>query len=656
MIPASADPTTLADSRPQSPEAAEAVYHVREWGAGYFFVNDEGHAAVRPEAAQKLAIDIYDVVQELRSSGAPLPLLIRFNDLLHTRVARLNESFRQAIQRTAYRSRYEGVFPVKVNQLREVVEEILEAGASYRYGLECGSKAELAATLPYVASNEMLLICNGAKDEPMMRLMLAAQKLGKNVLPVLERQDEIRMLSRLAREADVDARFGVRVRLATAGAGLWSESGGEHSKFGLSLAELTALVERLRAEGRAHQLRLLHFHLGSQIADLSNVREAVEEGGRLYAELYRRGIWLHYLDIGGGLGISYEAGNPDAPGSINYGLDDYTHAVISALKEVCDREGVPHPIVVSESGRAVAAFHSVLIVEAIDVRRQAVEELPAAGVDAEATRRMHALEQAAADAADAEALAALRRASAALHQSALAQFRKGALTLEEKAAFDLRHRAFLQALRAQAEALALEELPPDLADLPLHEPDHYLCNFSVFRSLSDYWAIGQRFPIMPIHRLLEAPARRGKLVDLTCDSDGQVTDYISRTGHKHFLELHPLDPREPYFLGIFLTGAYQDIMGDMHNLFGRVTEAHVYADAEEPQNFYVETILPGALIEEQLALVQYFPNDLERRMGKMIQAGVRAGVLRPKEGVAMLEQYRRVFREYTYMNTSRTEE
>jgi arginine decarboxylase len=635
-----------------TPEKAEDLYHVPSWGSGYFFVNEAGHVAVRPIRGQDLSIDLHEVVERLRERGIRYPALIRFQDLLKSRVEHLNESFRQAIADTGYQNRYQGVFPIKVNQLREVVEEILDAGKPYNYGLECGSKSELVATLPYLEAFDTLLLCNGCKDDAMMRLMLAGQQLGKNILPILERYEEYEMLLRPAREMDIPTQFGVRVRLTTAGAGLWSESGGENSKFGISLTELIKLVDELKAEAHPAALRLLHFHLGSQIADVEKVRQAIEEAAQVYAWLHRQGITVEYLDIGGGLGVNYEADNPEALGYINYNLDDYTHTVVSAMKEACDRAGVPHPVIVSESGRAITAHHSVLIVQVLGARvKDVVESLAGPVAPHPLLAEMSALlDHLQAHRLTLEALQEAFAAAEALRAQVTDTFRQGDISLEQKARFERLYWSACFALNERAHHLVPGDLPPSLATLDRQLVDHYLCDFSIFRSLIDHWAIGQRFPIMPIHRLDEAPTRRGTLADLTCDSDGQVKDFVSPEGDRHFLELHRLNPDQPYYLGFFLMGAYQDIMGDMHNLFGRVTEVHVYADEEEPGDFYVEEILKGATIEEQLAMVQYYPNDLERRMASLIQQQVKAGRVRPHAGVQLLEQYRRAFRDYTYLN------
>lgn len=679
MDPVAPAPTDVSPALPDvasvpfTPADADRLYHVSKWGMHYFGITDDGHVSVHPMGKDGPELDLYAIAEELRAEGVQTPFLIRFQDLLHTRVARLNEAFARAIADAGYRNVYQGVFPVKVNQLREVVEEVLEAGQPYKYGLECGSKAELVATLPYLESDEMLLVCNGYKDAEMMRLLRAGQLLGKNVIPILERPEELAMLREVAKgdldgdepDAPQPAAFGVRVRLATQGAGLWSESGGEGSKFGLSFADLVALVAELRARPEPLDFRLLHYHLGSQLASAANVRLAALEAGRVYAWLHKQGLGVRYIDIGGGLGVTYDAGNAEVRGGIDYTLGEFTAAVVGAIMEACDAEGVPHPILVSESGRAVAAYHSMLVVEVVARRAKGQAEPIVSGIAhpfldalASAEGDLDALAAPSGDGAPPPGTASIDDTALlldgfgarldALREDAATAFRTGEMPLVVKAEAETRLWALQRRLRDTAARMAV--LTPSMVALDKALADHYLCDFSVFRSMVDHWALGQRFPIVPIHRLNEAPPHRGTLVDLTCDSDGKVASFISPAGDKHALELHDVHPGQPYLLGVFLMGAYQDIMGDMHNLFGRVTEAHVYADADEPGGYYVEQVMPGQSVEDILALVQYFPYDLVRRMDKLVRREVRHGRLRPKEGVSLLGLYRRAFSSYTYVD------
>ncbi|ARA93198.1 arginine decarboxylase [Rhodothermaceae bacterium RA] len=637
---------------------AEALYRVDAWSDGYFFVNDAGHVAVSPEADRSRAIDLKRLVDDLRQEGLTFPVLIRFHDILRARVEHLNAAFARAIEEFGYANRYTSVYPIKVNQLHEVVEEILDAGRPYGLGLECGSKAELVAALPHLESDDTLLICNGYKDPSMLRLILTGQQLGKSVIPVVEKFGEFEGLLRLAREMDVRPRFGVRIHLSTRGAGKWAESSGDRSKFGVTIPELVRIITRLKAERLEDALVLLHFHLGSQIADIQPLKQAVKEVAQVYVQLHARGIGVRYIDVGGGLGVNYASGYSDHAGSINYSLQEYANSIVYAVKEVCDAAHVPVPALVSESGRALTAHHSVLIVEALQAYRkdEIQPDFRPAEADHQVIHELYAtLEQVRAyrtappDRLPARLLEAYHDAAEKRQESNLL-FSLGYLPLEQKALAENLYWSICRAIHEQVDFDAELPVPAELLALDDRLIDQYLCDFSVFQSMLDHWAIGQRFPIMPIARLDEPPDRRGVLVDLTCDSDGKVSHYVDADEEKDFLELHTPRPDEPYFLAFFLMGAYQDIMGDMHNLFGRTTEVHVYFDEEEPNNYYIEKTIPGATVEEMLSLVQYFPNDLHRRMNGLIRRKIEAGHLRPKAGMEILARYDAMFKQMTYYN------
>ena len=654
----------LADSLPATdapdawtPDDAERLYHVQAWGGPYFHVNERGHAAVRPSREENTSIDLWDVVQELDRQDVQFPALVRFQDLLATRVVELNEAFRTAMAEAGYEGGYNGVYPVKVNQLREVVEDILEAGKPYGYGLECGSKAELVATLPNLDDDETLLICNGYKDAEMLRMMLDFQRLGKNVLPIVEKHAEFEQLERIGKKLGTGPRFGVRVRLSASGSGKWAESGGDHSKFGVSTPDLLEIVERLEAEGRPEALYLLHFHLGSQIADINSLKAAVKEIARVYAYLRQRGLPIRYVDVGGGLGVNYEAGAVGAAGAVDYSVQEYANAIVFAVQEICDAEEVPHPTLVSENGRAVTAHHSVLLVEVFGVTTKPEAE-PDWTPDDDDHPILHELyrirELVRLDGASNGGRVRLAEILEAYHdateqrQQADALFGYGYLDLQAKADAERLYWSACRAINERVHRADPDWLPQELADLDDHLVDQYLCDFSIFQSMLDYWAIGQRFPIMPIHRLDEEPTRRATLVDLTCDSDGKISRFVAPDHDKRFLEVHPLVKDGRYFLGIFLMGAYQDILGDTHNLFGAVTEAHVYADAEEPEGFYVETVIPGETVQQMLAHVQYFPQSLQKKVEKLLREKSKQGVIRPREATTILDAYRRLLDGYTY--------
>lgn len=636
-------------------EDSENLYRVALWGESYFFVNEEGHLTVRPILGDSIGIDLYKVVQDLRQQRIQFPLLIRFQDLLRSRVTELNTAFRKAIEESGYGNSYIGVYPIKVNQLHEVVQEILEAGRPFGFGLESGSKAELVAALPHLEDDRTLLICNGYKDWTMMRLLLIGQLLGKNVIPILEKFSELRLLLSQASELGVRPKFGARVRVSVTGSGKWAASGGDSSKFGITISELVKLIDEVSLNGVADGFKLLHFHMGSQILDIQNLKQAVKEIARIYATLRKRGLEIEYLNVGGGLGVNYEAGEVTSPHGINYTLQEYVNAVVYTVKEVCDAENVPHPILVSESGRALTAHHSVLIVEVIaaNTRENMDEPLPMGATDHPQVAELAKLFNSVAD-------KSVRRKSLPVlletfHDAAEKRqeigllFELGYLSLEQKAAAERLYWSICTTINRMLQKRNPELLPKDLVAMKEQLTDQYLCDFSVFQSILDYWAIGQVFPIMPIHRLNEQPSRVATLVDLTCDSDGKVDRFVSPLGSKNALEVHRLVEGQPYYLGFFLMGAYQDILGDIHNLFGRVTEVHVYADADEPDNYFIEKVIKGTSVQEILAVVQYFPNDLQRRMEQLIQQKVKDGLIRPKIGVQLLDQYSKAFHEYTYL-------
>jgi arginine decarboxylase len=629
---------------------ASELYRLDAWSDRFFRINDRGHIAVHPFEDSELCIDVMDVVQEAERRDLSFPLLLRFQDVLRARVQRLNAAFSQAIEESSYQNVYRSVYPIKVNQLHEVVEEVLDAGKPYELGLECGSKAELVAALPHLTEDETLLICNGVKDRTMLSLILSAQRLGKNVIPVMEKYAEFEQLMAMVDGHDLPTRFGVRIRLRTAGSGRWADSGGYRSKFGVSLPELVELVEALECTHRTDSFVLLHFHLGSQIADIQTLKQAVKEMAQIYAELRKRGVPLRYFDVGGGLGVNYSGGYEE--GGINYSLQEYANAVVYSVMEVCDAKQVPHPILISESGRAITAHHSVLIVEALGAfRKDRVADdfkLPEDAVpmvrdlggilERLESRKKISISQ----------LLEAYHDAVEIHREAAILFSVGYLPLEQNALIERLYWSSCSAILRRLRQAEPYPEPAEFYELEDKLVDQYLCDFSVFQSMLDHWAIDQPFPILPMQHLDRRPTRRALLVDLTCDSDGKVSQYVSSNDDKNFLKLHPLVPDERYFLGFFLMGAYQDIMGDAHNLFGRVPEVHIYADGEEDGNFWIEKVIPGTEVQEMLAQVQYFPNDLQRRMNDIIKEKIESGDLRPKLGMAILDQYMSCFRDGTY--------
>jgi len=638
-----------------SVEDAAELYQVASWGKPYFFVNEKGHAALNAMDEAKTTIDIASVVESLKERGVQFPMLIRFQDVLINQVRRLNAAFSAAIAEAGYRGRYCGVYPIKVNQLHEVVDELLQAGREFGMGLECGSKAELIAALPQIEA-DTLLICNGVKDREMLALLIAGQQLGQNNVPVIERFEEFLEIQSLSKTTDFFPQIGVRVRLATRGSGRWSESSGVNAKFGLSAAEVVELVDALAAIGLSEKLVLLHCHIGSQVADIQVLKQATKEVTRVYAELVRKGCPIKYLDLGGGLGVNYDSSDLEEDGGINYSLQEYANAIVSNVREVCDAQQIANPIIVTESGRALTAHHSALIVPILSARIKA-DTKRLAPLDRDTPEPVLALERTLGSLAGAKRRDALVEAFHVANErleEARSLFALGYLSIEQRAAAETLYwqicQTVLEGLRGMPEFS-----PPELAELEYLLTDQYLCDFSVFQSMLDHWAIGQPFPIMPVQRLDEQPTRRGVLVDLTCDSDGKVTHYVSSQTDKQYLPLHEIPAGEPYYLGFFLMGAYEDIVGDSHNLFGRVSEAHVYADPEEPENFWVEKIIPGAAVQDMLAQVQYFPNDLHRRMSELVRSKIREGIVRPTHGMQILDQYMAVFAKNTYCEPGSSE-
>ena len=626
--------------------SALALYNVERWGAPYFSVNGKGHVAVRPSGEPLREIDMMELVREARERGLAFPLTLRFQDLLRHRVQTVNRAFAEAIAEAGYKNVYRGVFPIKVNQLREVVEEVVDAGAEFHFGLEAGSKPELLAALSMHDDPESLIICNGYKDADYVRNAMLGRKLGKRLVMVVEKIEELTQILAVAKQMDVEPWIGVRVRLATKGAGKWATSGGEDAKFGLSTAELVEASELLRREGKAHYLKLVHFHVGSQIPDIGTIKRAVREAARFYAKLHKLGHDLGYLDVGGGLGIDYDGSRTTFDSSVNYSLHEYTRDVVAAVQEVCDEEKVAHPVLVSESGRAIAAHHSVLVVEAFGAIEKVSRgpEVTAAEGDPAVVRDIIAIYQSLGSKHRLESLHDAQE----IREKADSMFSLGLLDLPAKAKVETVY------WRIAAKVVELfrgvRYVPEEVKDLEISLSDQVMCNFSVFQSLLDHWALGQLFPVMPLHRLKEAPERQATLVDITCDSDGKVARFIDLQDVKPTLPVHRAEEGKPYYLGFFLAGAYQDIMGDMHNLFGRVNEMHIFLDEDEESGYYIEEIIGGNTIGNVLALTQWEKSELTRRMKVQVDTAIKADRLKPNEGMRLLDSYEKALEGYTYLN------
>ena len=639
---------TLEKTKPDwDIEAAINTYNVDGWGTGYFTINAAGNAEVRPLQENGGSIDVLEVVNEARARGLAFPLVIRFQDLLRHRVQSVNRAFHHAIAEFGYKNHYRGVFPIKVNQLREVIEEIVDAGQEFHFGLEAGSKPELIASIAAHKDLESLIICNGYKDRAYIRAALMGRKLGKAVIIVVEKLEELQQTISIAKEIGVEPFIGIRVRLNAKGSGIWSPSGGENAKFGLDTANLVAASEMLKAEGMASALKLVHFHVGSQVPDISTIKRAVREAARYYAKLAKLGHELGYLDVGGGLGVDYDGSRSSFDSSTNYSLQEYANDVIYNIMEVCDSEGVAHPAIVSEGGRAIVAHHSVLVVEAFG----SIEKSPAAAANVIAEETDPKLVQ---DILEVQRL--LRRGNRieSLHdakqikEQAQQMFDLGLLELVTKAKIENVYWQLAQQIVTLHKGLRY--VPDEVKELETSLGDQYICNFSVFQSLLDHWALGQLFPIMPIHRLDTAPDRNGTLVDITCDSDGKVDKFIDLQDVRDTLALHSIPPGEPYYLGVFMVGAYQDIMGDLHNLFGRVTEVHVFLDEDEESGWYIEEVIEGSTIGQVLALTQWDKIELMRLVKMQVDAAIKSDRLKPNDAMKLLADYERDLNGSTYLS------
>jgi arginine decarboxylase len=627
-------------------DAAISTYNVDGWGTGYFTVNSAGNAEVRPLKEKGGAIDILDVVKEAQNRGLGFPLVIRFQDLLRHRVESVNCAFQRAIEEFGYKNHYRGVFPIKVNQLREVIEEIVEAGQEFHFGLEAGSKPELVAALAMHKDPESLIICNGYKDRAFVRIALMGRKLGKSVVIVVEKLEELEQAIRASKEVGVEPMIGIRVRLYSKGSGKWSPSGGENAKFGLDTTSLIAASEMLKAAGLGHCFKLVHFHIGSQVPDISTIKRAVREAARYYAKLSKLGHELGYLDVGGGLGVDYDGSRSDFDSSANYSLQEYANDIVWNIMDVCDSEGVPHPAIVNEGGRAIVAHHSVLVVEAFSSIEKTTGKLKV-----DISDKDHKLVS---DILDVKQRLKRGNRLESLHdiqqikEEAQQTFTLGHLDLESKAKIDSVYWQLAQQIVNMHRGLRY--VPEEVKELETSLGDQYICNFSVFQSLLDHWALGQLFPIMPIHRLTTPPDRNGMLVDITCDSDGKVSKFIDLQDVKYTLPLHRILPGEIYYLGVFMVGAYQDIMGDLHNLFGRVTEAHVFLDPDEELGWYIEEVIEGSTIGEVLAMTQWDKVELMRLLKTQVDGAIKGDRLKPNDAMKLLSDYERLLNEYTYLS------
>ena len=630
-----------ADIRAWTVKDAIELYNVHGWGREFFTVNDSGHVEVRPGGPGSPGIDLKELVDDLKNRGLKLPLLIRFSDILRTCVEQLCGSFQQAIAENDYRGTYRGVYPIKVNQQRHVVEELLDYGRPYGLGIEAGSKPELLVALALQENPEALILCNGYKDRAFIETALLARKLGRQIIITMDRLGELDTVIAASRELDIRPVLGVRARLSTRGAGKWVESTGDRSKFGLTAGELMALVERLRAEDMLDCLQLLHFHIGSQITAIRAIKDALREAARMLVELHALGAPMRYIDCGGGLGVDYDGSRTNFHSSMNYTLQEYAADVVSQVAEACNAKGVPHPDIITESGRALVAHHSVLIFNVLGTNEILLGQIPQSLGKGEHSiiRQLYETYEGISRKNFQEAY----HDALQLKEEAVTAFNLGLLALKDRARVEQLFWACCE--RILKIVRDVPYVPDDLEGLERQLSDTYYCNFSLFQSLPDHWAVRQLFPTMPIHRLDRAPVRRAVLADLTCDSDGKMDQFIDLRDVKHSLELHPLNG-SPYYIGTFLVGAYQEILGDLHNLFGDTDAVHVRMVGDD---YVVDHVVKGDSVCEVLSYVQYTKDDLVSRMRRAVETALRDKRLTMAESGRFMSRYEEALEGYTYL-------
>jgi len=619
---------------------ASELYEVPRWGKGYFSVSSAGHVMVHPTKDPSAAIDLKQLADDLQARGINLPLLIRFSDILRHRLSDIHDAFKAAIAQHQYGGRYCCVYPIKVNQQRQVVEEVLNFGAPYRFGLEAGSKPELLAVIA-MASNDTPIICNGFKDAEYIETVMLASKMGRNIIPVVEKYTELDLILEYCEKVGVRPQIGMRVKLAARGGGRWQGSGGYRSKFGLTVGEILHGLDVLKQRGMADCFKLLHFHLGSQIPNIRIVKHALNEAARIYTELHKAGAGLEYL--GGGLGVDYDGSQTNFESSTNYTLEEYANDVVYHIQTVCDDAGVPHPTIVSESGRAVVAYHSVLIFNVLGVSGFGGNGGPKLPNPDEVEQPLIDLTDTFNNMTTRNALEGYHDAQQALDM-ALNLFSGGYLPLTQRVQAETLYWAIL--LKLQKLVQQMDEVPEDLQNLDEQLSSTYFCNFSLFQSIPDSWAIKQLFPVMPIHRLQERPTEHAVLGDITCDSDGKIDQFIDRRDVKRTLPLHAFGD-DPYYLGVFLVGAYQEILGDMHNLFGDTHAVHIRLDGNG--NVVLEAVIKGDTVQEVLAYVEFDAEMLLHRMHVDLETAVRENRLDLEQSGRLLRFYEDGLHGYTYL-------
>jgi len=625
-------------------DEAREHYNIKGWGAGYFDINSKGNIVVHPDQKSTHYIDLKELVDDIQSKGYSLPVLIRFSDILKASIANLANSFQNSIDEYGFEGQYHGVYPIKVNQQRQVVEEIVKFGQPFNIGLEAGSKPELHAILAILDNPEALLVCNGYKDEAFIRLALMSQKLGKRVFIVVEKLDELALIDKVAKELGVQPNIGLRIKLVSAGQGRWSSSTGEYSKFGLNTMELMEALEIAKSKNILDCVKLIHFHLGSQITNIRRIKDSLKEVGRFYSELMKFGCNIQYIDVGGGLGIDYDGSRSTFASSTNYSVQEYANDVVYHLLEICKAEDLPHPNIISESGRAMTAHHSILVVNVLDVTSfpEWSEQIEIADDAPEVVKEVFDV----LDSTSNKNLIESWHDAVHLKDEAQNQFLLGLISLTDRAMAERIYWGICRKIEKLSSRLKF--LPDDIRNLRTKLADKYFCNFSVFQSVPDSWAIDQVFPVVPLNRLHEEPDRDATIADITCDSDGRIDTFIgTHRGTENTLRVHSLQPGESYCLCIFLTGAYQEILGDLHNLFGDTNTVHVSLKEDGSLNY--EQIIEGEDVTDVLDYVQFSADELAGRIDGFLIGCVQRGVVTQKEADDFIALYKAGLDGYTYL-------
>lgn len=627
--------------RKWSIEDSNEIYNISGWGASYFGINEKGNVYVSPRQNGR-KIDLKEIIDELTLQDVSMPVLLRFPDILDDRIETLVRSFNHSAEEYEFNGKYYAIYPIKVNQSRPVVEEILRYGTKFNIGLEAGSKPELQAILALSSNPDALIVCNGYKDETFLELALLARKMGKNVIIVVEKLNELKLIAKISKKLKIEPAIGIRVKLSTSGSGKWEDSGGDYSKFGLNTVELIEAIEFSRKNGLLNNIVLVHFHIGSQITNIRKIKNAIREASQFYVQLAKNGCNIQFVDIGGGLGVDYDGSRSTNPSSINYSIQEYLNDAIFALQEAADKHDLPHPNLITESGRSLTAHHSVLIFDVLEKTSQ-----PAWNYSNKVTEDDHPHIQELFN-----ILESITPTKMLESWHDAQQIREETIDMFSLGLIDLKTRATIESLfwsvAREVNDLTknLKHIPDELKQLPKMLSDKYFCNFSLFQSLPDSWAIDQIFPIMPIHRLTEAPKRNVSLQDITCDSDGKIDNFIWQGNFHHFLPLPDVNDDNPLYIGVFLIGAYQEILGDLHNLFGDTNAAHIVLTDD---GYEIQKIIDGETVADVLDYVQYQPKKLVKDMEQWVSNAMKQGKITPEEGKQFLMLYRSGLYGYTYL-------